>query len=116
MAVKQTCRSGVSMAIALAAIILGALFAINSGIIPADGRPSPEKRMKFIEFDVNDPQAMAKWARGVCRGKELKVLADYFDVQSTPEAVADAIASDLPGHAKKIVIEVCESELRSKGR
>lgn len=70
------------------------------------------KAAEYIEFDVNSPKAMTEWAKGVCRNQRIGPLAAYYKVDETPEAVSRAIASDLPEGAKKIVIRVCESELK----
>lgn len=102
-----------SIFVTIVVIVICALLSIDGGTgLVHDRSLSRHRAEKFVEFDTDDPRAMEDWARGVCRGQQISVLAAFYKVKDTPETVAAAIARDLPHEARRIVTKVCEAELR----
>jgi hypothetical protein len=110
---KIASQMGRYVAFVLVAVTVAAGFlAANAHPNTGNSRLPRGEHMEFIEFDVNNSEAMTNWARGVCHGQSVESLAAFYEVEGTPEAVAAAIARDLPEAARRIVTEVCEAELR----
>lgn len=66
-----------------------------------------KERIELVNVDVRDSEAMARWAHGMCRGQSVEVLANIYEVEATASAVANAIAKDLPGPIRHVVVKAC---------
>lgn len=67
---------------------------------------------ELVNVDNDDPAAVVNWVRGMCRGRSVNQLAEFYEVSPTIEAVAAVLAGDLPDQTRQVAIEACMDELR----
>lgn len=92
-------------------LIVWVLMTSNDGSGKTGNEAPREEQSKLINVDVNDPSAMAKWARGTCQGQTVESYAMLYGIEPTMDAVLSELSRDLPDAAKQIVVEVCKEEL-----
>jgi hypothetical protein len=93
------------------------LLALSLGLGAAHSEVSEQSKVQMVQsvqlhnVDVQDPEALEGWARGMCKGQTVTVLAAFYNVENSARAVANVIAKDLPGPYRRKVVKACLREL-----
>jgi hypothetical protein len=103
--VKWPLKCGIGVALLLAAT-LGAL-----GQLDKSSSEVPVAQPRIGIVDLTDPQAVAEWAAGMCRGLSVAQAASLFGVEPQLSTVVDNVAQSVPPEMRDIAADACESEL-----
>jgi len=72
----------------------------------------PKKATAYAEFiDVNDHDAVLRWAREICRDISVDEAARLLHTEPTLQAVVDVLTSSLPDSSRTEAAKICEAEL-----